>query len=195
MANDITGSDVRCPRCGMVMYPEIHKNKCYLICFCGYVKDNLIKAIEKEEKHMARTVHKPINLKETKKCKKARFSINNVIAGIMVITFIGLVIWGFVDQCYKAKNYMDNFYERKNSTLVRVRYEPESILASDSAAGYIDNAILEKWQNGETIKGNITLYNPYSKGKSVTILIKKIVTIQVMSYKEIYEKYDPKIYR
>ena len=59
---------------------------------------------------MARTIHKPM-LNETKKSKKARFSINNVIAGIMVITFIGLVIWGFVDQCYKAKNYMDNFYE------------------------------------------------------------------------------------
>lgn len=143
---------------------------------------------------MARTIHKPM-LNETKKSKKARFSIINIIVGIFVITFIGLVIWGFVDQCYKAKNYMDNFYERKNSTLVRVRYEPENLLSLGSTAGYIDNAILEKWQNGETIKGNITLYNPYSKGKSFTILTKKIETIQVMSYKEIYEKYDPKIYR
>lgn len=143
---------------------------------------------------MTKVIHKT-TLNETKKSKKARFSIINVIAGILVITFIGLFICGIINSCYEDKNYMDNFYERKNSTLVRVRYEPENLLSLGSAAGYIDNAILEKWQNGETIKGNITLYNPYSKGKSVTILTKKIKTIQVMSYRDFYENYDPKEYR
>ena len=143
---------------------------------------------------MAKVIHKT-TLNETKKSKKARFSIINVIAGILVITFIGLFICGIINSCYEDKNYMDNFYERKNSTLVRVRYEPENLLSLGSAAGYIDNAILEKWQNGETIKGNITLYNPYSKGKSFTILTKKIKTIQVMSYRDFYENYDPKEYR
>lgn len=143
---------------------------------------------------MTKVIHKT-TLNETKKSKKARFSIINVIAGILVITFIGLFICGIINSCYEDKNYMDNFYERKNSTLVRVRYEPENLLSLGSAAGYIDNAILEKWQNGETIKGNITLYNPYYKGKSFTILTKKIKTIQVMSYRDFYENYDPKEYR
>lgn len=143
---------------------------------------------------MTKVIHKT-TLNETKKSKKARFSIINVIAGILVITFIGLFICGIINSCYEDKNYMDNFYERKNSTLVRVKFEPENLLSLGSAAGYIDNAILEKWQNGETIKENITLYNPYSKGKSFTILTKKIKTIQVMSYRDFYENYDPKEYR
>ena len=143
---------------------------------------------------MARAIHKPM-LNETKKSKKARFSIINVIAGILVITFIGLFICGIINSCYEDKNYMDNFYERKNSTLVRVKFEPENLLSLGSAGGYIDNTLLEKWQNGDTIKENITLYNPYSKEKSVTIATKTIKTIQVMSYRDFYENYDPKEYR
>ena len=59
---------------------------------------------------MTRVIHKT-TLNETKKSKKARFSIINVIAGIFVITFIGLVIWGVINSYYEDKNYMDNFYE------------------------------------------------------------------------------------
>lgn len=194
MANDITGSDVRCPRCGMVMYPEIHKNKCYLICFCGYGKDNLIKAIEKEEKHMVRTVHKPIILKETKKCKK-RLKVIDIICLIIGVAFIGLIIWGIINAYHEDRNYMDNFYKRSNSTLVTVEYETTDVLFSGKAAGYIDNAVLEKWRNGEISKENITLYNPYSEEKSFTIKGEKINTIKTESYKDIYEEYDPKIYR
>lgn len=143
---------------------------------------------------MTRVIHKT-TLNETKKSKKARFSIINVIAGILVITFIGLFICGVINSCYEDKNYMDNFYERKNSTLVKVRYEPENLLSLGSAGGYIDNTILEKWQNGDTIKENITLYNPYSKEKSFIIATKTIKTIQVTSYRDFYEIYDPKEYR
>lgn len=56
MANDITGSDVRCPKCGMIMYPEVYKNKYYLICFCGNGKENLKKTIEKEEKRLYKLI-------------------------------------------------------------------------------------------------------------------------------------------
>ena len=143
---------------------------------------------------MTKVIHKT-TLNETKKSKKARFSIINVIAGILVITFIGLFICGVINSCYEDKNYMDNFYERKNSTLVRVKFEPENLLSLGSAGGYIDNTLLEKWQKGDTIKENITLYNPYSKEKSVTIATKTIKTIQVMSYRDFYENYDPKEYR
>ena len=143
---------------------------------------------------MTKVIHKT-TLNETKKSKKARFSIINVIAGILVITFIGLFICGIINSCYEDKNYMDNFYERKNSTLVRVKFEPENLLSLGSAGGYIDNSLLEKWQKGDTIKENITLYNPYSKEKSVTIATKTIKTIQVMSYRDFYENYDPKEYR
>lgn len=143
---------------------------------------------------MTKVIHKT-TLNETKKSKKARFSIINVIAGILVITFIGLFICGIINSCYEDKNYMDNFYERKNSTLVRVKFEPENLLSLGSAGGYIDNTLLEKWQKGDTIKENITLYNPYSKEKSVTIATKTIKTIQVMSYRDFYENYDPKEYR
>lgn len=143
---------------------------------------------------MTRVIHKT-TLNETKKSKKARFSIINVIAGILVITFIGLFICGVINSCYEDKNYMDNFYERKNSTLVRVKFESENLLSLGSAGGYIDNTLLEKWQKGDTIKENITLYNPYFKEKSVTIATKTIKTIQVMSYREFYENYDPKEYR
>ena len=147
-----------------------------------------------EVKEMTRVIHKT-TLNETKKSKKARFSIINVIAGILVITFIGLFICGVINSCYEDKNYMDNFYERKNSTLVRVKFESENLLSLGSAGGYIDNTLLEKWQKGDTIKENITLYNPYFKEKSVTIATKTIKTIQVMSYREFYENYDPKEYR
>lgn len=143
---------------------------------------------------MTKVIHKT-TLNETKKSKKARFSIINVIAGILVITFIGLFICGVINSCYEDKNYMDNFYERKNSTLVRVKFESENLLSLGGAGGYIDNTLLEKWQKGDTIKENITLYNPYFKGKSVTIATKTIKTIQVMSYRDFYENYDPKEYR
>lgn len=143
---------------------------------------------------MTKVIHKT-TLNETKKSKKARFSIINVIAGILGITFIGLFICGIINSCYEDKNYMDNFYERKNSTLVKVYYEPENALSLGRAGGYIDNTILEKWQNGDTIKENIKLYNPYSKEKSVTIATKTIKMIQVMSYRDFYENYDPKEYR
>lgn len=143
---------------------------------------------------MTKVIHKT-TLNETKKSKKARFSIINVITGILVITFIGLFICGIINSCYEDKNYMDNFYERKNSTLVRVKFEPENLLSLGNAGGYIDNTLLEKWQKGDTIKENITLYNPYSKEKSVTIATKTIKTIQVMSYRDFYENYDPKEYR
>lgn len=143
---------------------------------------------------MTKVIHKT-TLNETKKSKKARFSIINVITDILVITFIGLFICGIINSCYEDKNYMDNFYERKNSTLVRVKFEPENLLSLGNAGGYIDNTLLEKWQKGDTIKENITLYNPYSKEKSVTIATKTIKTIQVMSYRDFYENYDPKEYR
>lgn len=79
MANDITGSDVRCPKCGMIMYPEVYKNKYYLICFCGNGKEDLMKAIEKEEKRLYKLI-------SIKKC-----IISRIIPILCIVGFLFLV--------------------------------------------------------------------------------------------------------
>lgn len=79
MANDITGSDVRCPKCGMIMYPDFYKNKCYLICFCGNGKEDLSKAIEKEEKRLYKLI-------AIKKC-----IISRIIPILSIVGFLFLI--------------------------------------------------------------------------------------------------------
>lgn len=79
MKNDITGSDVRCPKCGMKMYQDFHKNKCYLICFCGNGKEDLMKAIEKEEKRLYKLI-------SIKKC-----IISRIIPILCIVGFLFLV--------------------------------------------------------------------------------------------------------
>lgn len=51
MANDITGSDTRCPKCKIgYTQPEILNGKIFFICCCGYGKDEYFKELEKQQK-------------------------------------------------------------------------------------------------------------------------------------------------
>lgn len=117
---------------------------------------------------MGKTVHAPKEKREGKR-KLSNFLVDAFC--IIVLGVISLIIWGFITRYNMDKNYMENFYKKENSTLVQITYDIGSY--SSYAAGYIDNEVLQKWKNGEELKENITLYNPYNKEKSFTIQTKK----------------------
>lgn len=51
MANDITGSDVRCPKCKIGrLQPELLHGKLFFICCCGYGKDKYFAELDKNKK-------------------------------------------------------------------------------------------------------------------------------------------------
>lgn len=51
MANDITGSDVRCPKCKLGrLQPELLNGKLLFICCCGYGKDKYFAELDKSKK-------------------------------------------------------------------------------------------------------------------------------------------------
>lgn len=51
MANDITGSDVRCPKCKLGrLQPEFLNGKIFFICCCGYGKDKYFAEMDKSKK-------------------------------------------------------------------------------------------------------------------------------------------------
>lgn len=142
---------------------------------------------------MGKTVHAPKEKREGKR-KLSNFLVD-AFCIIFVLGVISLIIWGFITHYNMDKNYMENFYKKENSTLVQITYDIDSSWGSSYAAGYIDNEVLQKWKNGEELKENITLYNPYNKEKSFTIQIKKVHGIKSMSYKECYDNWNPEKYR
>lgn len=51
MANDITGGNIRCPKCKIThLTPEIVNGRLYLYCPCGYGKEEYFKAKKKKKK-------------------------------------------------------------------------------------------------------------------------------------------------
>lgn len=142
---------------------------------------------------MGKTVHAPKEKREGKR-KLSNFLVD-AFCIIFVLGVISLIIWGFITRYNMNKNYMENFYKKENSTLVRIKYDEGSFWGSNDAGGYIDNEILQKWENGEELKANITLYNPYNKEKRFTVQTKDIYTIETISYKECYYNWSPGKYK
>lgn len=49
--NDITGADVRCPKCNITyLTPAFVNRKLFMYCCCGYGKKEYFKAVEKAKK-------------------------------------------------------------------------------------------------------------------------------------------------